>query len=95
MFANATLTTEVHHNAKVIPWEALVVKEDENYVFRVASDKAKKIPVKIILVFEGQAEVEGSLSPGAYVVKEGKFSLKDGDRISDKGKQTSPEKRFE
>ena len=95
MFANATLTTKVHRNAKVIPWEALVVKEDENYVFKAASDKAKKIPVKIILVFEGQAEVEGDLFPGAYVVKEGKFSLKDGDRISDKRKQTSPEKRFE
>jgi len=95
MFANAMLTTEVHHKAKVIPWEALVVKEDENYVFRVASDKAEKIPVKIILVFEGQAEVEGSLSSGAYVVKEGKFSLKDGDMISDKGKQKSPKKRVE
>jgi len=95
MFANAKLTTEIHHNAKVTPWETLVVKEDENYVFRVDSDRAKKVPVKIILVFEGQAEVEGSLSPGAYVVKEGKFSLKDGDRISDKGKDTSPEKRFE
>ena len=95
MFAKAKLTTEIHHNATVISWEALVIKEDETCVFRIDSDRAKKVPVKIILVFEGEAEVEGSLSPGAYVVKEGKFSLKDGDRISDKGKQTSSEKRFE
>ncbi|MBW1855519.1 MAG: efflux RND transporter periplasmic adaptor subunit, partial [Deltaproteobacteria bacterium] len=84
MFANATITTETHHNAMVIPWEALVVKEDETYVFRIDSNSAKKVPVKIILVFEGQAEVEGSLSPGASVVKEGKFSLKDGDKVSEK-----------
>jgi membrane fusion protein (multidrug efflux system) len=95
MFANATITTETHHNAMVIPWEALVVKEAETYVFRIDSNSAKKVPVKIILVFEGQAEVEGSLSPGASVVKEGKFSLKDGDMISDQGKQTSPKKRVE
>ena len=95
MFANAKFTTEIHNNATVIPWEALVVKEDETYVFRIDSDRAKKVPVKSILVFEGQAEVEGDLSPGAYVVKEGKFSLKDGDKISDKEKQTSSEKRFE
>ena len=91
MFANATITTETHHNAMVIPWEALVVKEDETYVFRIDSNIAKKVPVKIILVFEGQAEVEGSLSPGASVVKEGKFSLKDGDKISEKGKLTISE----
>ncbi|MBW2182434.1 MAG: efflux RND transporter periplasmic adaptor subunit [Deltaproteobacteria bacterium] len=86
MFANATLTTEIHHDATVIPWEALVVKEDETYVFKIDSDIAKKVPVKNILVFDGQAEVEGDLSPGSSVVKEGKFSLKDGDRISEKGK---------
>ena len=91
MFANATSTTEIHHNAMVISWEALVIKENEAYVFRVDSDIAKKVPVKIMLVFEGQAEVEGDLSPGVYVVKEGKFSLKDGDRISGKGKQTVSE----
>ncbi len=93
MFANATITTEIHNHAMVIPWEALVVKEDETYVFRIDSDRAKKVPVKIMLVFEGQAEVEGDLSPGASVVKEGKFSLKDGDRISEKGTQTISENK--
>jgi len=93
MFANATITTEIHHHAMVIPWEALVVKENETYVFRIDSDIARKVPVKIILVFEGQAEVDGDLSPGACVVKEGKFSLKDGYRISEKGKQTVSENK--
>lgn len=93
MFANATITTEIHHHATVIPWEALVVKEDETYVFRIDSDRAKKVPVKIILIFEGQAEVEGDLSPGSSVVKEGKFSLKEGDGISEKGTQTISENK--
>jgi len=85
MFANATIITETHHNAMVIPWDALVIKENETYVFMIDSDRAKKVPVKIILVFGGKAEIEGDLSSGAYVVREGKFSLKDGDRISKKG----------
>jgi membrane fusion protein (multidrug efflux system) len=93
MFANATITTEIHHHATVIPWEALVVKEDETYVFKIDSNRAKKVPVKIILIFEGQAEVEGDLSPGSSVVKEGKFSLKEGDGISEKGTQTISENK--
>lgn len=95
MFADVKLTTAIHNNAKVIPWEALVVKEDETYVFKTDSNRAKKVPVNVMLVFEGQAEVEGDLYPGAYVVKEGKFSIKDGDTISAKGKEIPPEQRVE
>jgi membrane fusion protein (multidrug efflux system) len=81
MFAHVTVTVELHPNALVVPWDALVVKEDETYVFRVEAGKAQKVPVKVMLVFDGKAEVEGDLSPGITVVREGKFSIRDGDTV--------------
>jgi membrane fusion protein (multidrug efflux system) len=81
MFAHVTVTVESHPNALVVPWNTLVVKEDETYVFRVDTGKVQKVPVKIMLVFDGKAEVEGNLSPGNTVVREGKFSIRDGDTV--------------
>ena len=70
-------------NALVVPWDTLVVKEDEIYVFRVDAGKAQKVPVKVLLVFDKKAEVEGDLSPGTTVVREGKFSIRDGDTVKE------------
>jgi membrane fusion protein (multidrug efflux system) len=81
MFAHVTVTVELHPDALVVPWDALVVKEDETYVFRVDAGKAQKVPIKVLLVFDGKAEVEGDLSPGTTVVREGKFSIRAGDTV--------------
>jgi membrane fusion protein (multidrug efflux system) len=81
MFANVTVKIEVHPNALVVPWNTLVVKEDETYVFRVNAGKAQKVPVTVMLVFDGKAEVAGDLSPGNTVVREGKFSIRDGGTV--------------
>ena len=35
MFANVTVMVEVHPDALVVPWDTLVVKENEIYLFRV------------------------------------------------------------
>ena len=83
MFAHVTVTVELHSNALVVPWNTLVVKEDETYVFRVDAGKAQKVPVMVMLVFDGKAEVEGDLSPGSTVVREGKFSIMDGDTVKE------------
>jgi membrane fusion protein (multidrug efflux system) len=81
MFAHVTVTVELHPDALVVPWDALVVKEDDTYVFRVDAGKAQKVPVKVLLVFDGKAEVEGDLSPETTVVREGKFSIRDRDSV--------------
>jgi membrane fusion protein (multidrug efflux system) len=83
MFANVAVKIEVHPDALVVPWDTLVVKEDEIYLFRVDSGKAQKVPVKVLLVFDRKAEVEGDLTPGTRVVREGKFSIRDGDTVKE------------
>jgi membrane fusion protein (multidrug efflux system) len=83
MFANVTVKVAVHPGALVVPWDTLVVKEDEIYLFRVDAEKAQKVPVKVLLVFDKKAEVEGNLTPGTTVVREGKFSIRDGDTIKE------------
>jgi len=89
MFAHITVTVALHPDALVVPWDALVVKEDETYVFRVAAGKAQKVPVKVLLVFDGKAEVEGDLSPETSVVREGKFSIRDGDTVQQVDRATA------
>ena len=83
MFANVTVKVEVHPDALVVPWDTLVVKENEVYLFRVDEGKVKKVPVKVLLVFDRKAEIEGDLSSGTAVVQEGKFSIKDGDTVKE------------
>lgn len=81
MFAHVTVTVAVHTDALVVPWDALVVREEETHLFRVDAGKARRVPVRVLLVFDGKAEIEGNLSPGTPVVREGKFSLRDGDTV--------------
>jgi membrane fusion protein (multidrug efflux system) len=83
MFANVTVKIEEHPDALVVPWDTLVVKEDEIYLFRVDDGKAQKVAVKVLLVFDRKAEVEGDLTPGTNVVREGKFSIRDGDSVKE------------
>ena len=83
MFANVTVKIETHPGALVVPWDTLVVKEDEVYLFRVDSGKAQKVPVKVLLVFDRKAEVEGDLTAGTTVVRDGKFSIRDGDTVKE------------
>ena len=89
MFANVTVKIETHPAALVVPWDTLVVKEDEIYLFRVDSGKAQKVPVKVLLVFDRKAEVEGDLTAGTTVVRDGKFSIKDGDTVKETGQATA------
>jgi hypothetical protein len=89
MFAQVTVTLEVHPEALVVPWDTLVVKEDEIYLFRVDAGKAQKVQVKVLLVFDKKAEVEGDLTPGTTVVREGKFSIRDGDTVKEIDRATA------
>jgi len=83
MFAQVTVKLAVHPEALVVPWDTLVVKEDEIYLFRVDAGKVQKVQVKVLLVFDKKAEVEGDLTPGTTVVREGKFSIRDGDTVKE------------
>jgi membrane fusion protein (multidrug efflux system) len=89
MFAKVTVKLEVHPDALVVPWDTLVVKENEIYLFRVDEGRVLKVPVKVLLVFDRKAEIEGNLSPGTAVVQDGKFSIRDGDTVIEIDKASS------
>ena len=78
MFAHATIITETHKNALMILGESIVQLENESYVYVLNNDKAKKIPVQVLLIEDHEAEVLGDLKPGHKIVVEGKYALNDG-----------------
>lgn len=81
MFANASIITEIHKNALVVPWESLVQLEDEVYVYGLNDGKARKVPVKLLLISADTAEVSGNLQPGQKVIREGKYAVQDGSKV--------------
>ncbi|MBE0616827.1 MAG: efflux RND transporter periplasmic adaptor subunit [Proteobacteria bacterium] len=79
MFARAELVTEVHEDALTVPWESVVQTEAGAYLYAVDGDVARQVPLQLGETTSEWAEVLGTdLQPGARVVLEGKFALRDG-----------------
>ncbi|MBW1679358.1 MAG: efflux RND transporter periplasmic adaptor subunit [Deltaproteobacteria bacterium] len=81
MFAKASIITETHKDALVVPWESVIQVEDEVYLYLANIDTAKKVTLELGLVSEGTAEVLGELKAGQKVVMEGKYALQDGAKV--------------
>lgn len=82
MFANVSIEYERHTGACIVPWEAVVRLEDQAFVFAVEDAKARQVPVSIVTLLDDQAEVQGELKPGVQVIIDGKFTVRDGDRVT-------------
>ena len=76
------IKTRQHQEAVLIPRKAIVVDEDELYVFVAAGDEAVK-KVKVTRGFSNDSDVEiiSGIQPGDRVVVLGKNKLKDGSKI--------------
>jgi len=82
LFARVKLVTEVHENAVTVPWESIIQTENETYLYTVEEDKAHKVPIRLGQITNEWAElVESGLSPGAQVVLEGKYAVKEGVKV--------------
>lgn len=77
MFATAKVNLGKINNALVIPRAAILRINDVDGVFVVEKDKAKFIPIRILLQHGTVAQIEG-LKPGLQVVITGQSNLQNG-----------------
>lgn len=91
MFARVELVLEVREGALTVPWESVIQTEAGAHLYAVEGDVARQIPVQLGETTSGWAEVLGTgLAPGARVVLEGKFALRDGAPVSVQGTPPAP-----
>lgn len=82
MFGEVSFAKEKHEDVLVLPRDAVLSSDNENYVFTVENGIAKKTPVSIGLDTGDRIEVVDGLHEGADVVIKGQTYLSDGDPIS-------------
>ncbi|MCA9685360.1 MAG: efflux RND transporter periplasmic adaptor subunit [Myxococcales bacterium] len=78
MYAEVTMTTEVHENVPLVPKPALVHEEEQTFVFVAEGDRAKKLLIETSLANDDFIEVSKGLEAGARVLVAGQAGLKDG-----------------
>ena len=81
MYAEVTLTTEIHADVPVVPKPALVHEDEQTFVFVVEGDRAKKQLIELGLSSADFVEVVAGLEPGAKIIVAGQTGLKDGGLI--------------
>ncbi|NVB40566.1 efflux RND transporter periplasmic adaptor subunit [Pseudenhygromyxa sp. WMMC2535] len=90
MYAEVTLTTEVHADVLVVPKPALVHEEEQTFVFIADGERAKKVLLETGLSNEDFVEVGSGLSEGARVIVAGQAGLKDGALIMEVDARGTP-----
>ena len=78
MFSTVRIITDVHRRALIIPKKALVLETDEDDVFVVDADSARRVRIELGYVDGDRVEVLSGLHPGANVITVGQEGLKDG-----------------
>jgi len=81
MFADVTFHTDSSDNAIVVPTQAILTKNDIQYVFVVEENAAKYVEVETGLTGSGITEVLSGLSQGQQIVTVGQAYLADGDAV--------------
>lgn len=77
-FADVTLYTDHRDSAIQIPTEAILTSGEEQYVFTVEGDTAKKVAIQTGLVGDGVTEITDGLAGGETLVVKGQSYLSDG-----------------
>lgn len=81
MFAEVTFYTATSEGAVAVPSEAIMTVNDEQYVYVVEGETAKREEVRTGLVGDGVTEVLSGLSEGQKLVVVGQQYLEDGDTV--------------
>lgn len=81
MYAEVTLTTEVHADIPVVPKPALVHEDEQTFVFIVEGDHAKRQLIEVGLADDDFVEVVSGLEAGDRIIVAGQAGLKDGGLI--------------
>ncbi len=87
MFASVQIITAQHPRALIIPKKALVLETDEDDVFALAENKARRARVKLGFVEGDRVEVLEGLAEGDQVITVGQEGLKDGQAVRIAGQE--------
>jgi RND family efflux transporter MFP subunit len=83
MFLDVEIVTAVEERALLVPKRALVLDDDEVYVFRVTDEgTAERVAIVPALEAPGAVAVaDGELAPGQRVIIAGQAGIKAGDEV--------------
>lgn len=65
-------------DAIIVPTEAIVIEEEQNFVYVVEDDQAIKVPVDVIETQSDETAIEGDVNVGDAIVVNGQLTLEDG-----------------
>jgi len=82
MLAEVSFTKEKVEGASVLPRNAVLTKNNENYIYTVEGDIAKKIPVTIGIETGETIQITTDLPEGTQIVTRGQTYLTDGEQVS-------------
>ena len=78
MFSSVFIATQTHPNALVIPKKALLLERDEEIVFAMEGESARRIPIKTGFSDSDRVEVVSGLNEGDMIITVGQDGLRDG-----------------
>lgn len=81
MFFRAQIIKRTLAQAIAVPLYAIISRDDEQYVFVVEDNKARKQPVSLGVIEQWQVEVTRGLGPGQEILIEGHREVEDGQPI--------------
>ena len=86
MYAKIHLITEHKENIVVLPYDSVITREDQNYVFIVEQDgektKAVLSPVKVGIRVDNYQEILQGVTNGDLVIVKGQTLLSDGSLVN-------------
>ena len=80
-FVNVNIVKEVHRNALLIPKRSVIKDLQEDFVFIVDDNLARKMKVSLGFEDNGYIEIISGISRGQKVISVGQGGLKDGSKI--------------
>ncbi len=82
MFPKIKLYTTVYDGYIVVPDDAVVTRAGQDYVFVVAGDIARRVPVRKLITIDNSTIIAEGLSVGDSIVVDGMDVLVDGSKVN-------------
>ncbi len=78
MFAELYIYTNSRENTLLIPEKAIIAKDEEQYVYTINDNQAKKVIIKKGIEDNDMVEISGDIKEGDMVITTGKDKITDG-----------------
>lgn len=81
MVARITIPEQVIEDTFLVPTQAVVHENDEDFIYVVTNDKAEKRIITVLETGSDTSAIEGEIEAGEEVVITGQLTLSDGDQV--------------